>query len=62
MKSNFVHSFIVDKNLTKAIIIFINMQQFYRTGSDWTPDGHMYLHYSSSLLISSPDITFHGSR
>ena len=48
---SFRHSFIVCHDLTISLILGLDFSSQQRIGTDWTPDGHMYLHQGNQKLI-----------
>ena len=48
---SFRHSFIVCHDLTSSLILGLDFSSQQQIGSDWTPDGCMYLHQEKEKLI-----------
>ena len=51
----FVHTFIVFKNLWKELITGINMHLLHWLVCDWTDNGYMFLHEDKKVLNHSLD-------
>ena len=46
------YDFVVCKNLTKPLIIGLDIKQKHRIGYDWLPDSKLYLHKNREIIIS----------
>ena len=44
-------SFIVCRDLTSSLILGLDFSSQQQIGTDWTPDGHMYLYQGKQKLI-----------
>jgi len=49
----FKHQFIVCKGMTSSVLLGLDFASKYKVGSDWTSDGHMFLHQGSKKLATS---------
>ena len=54
--AQFMHTFIICKNLQKELVKGLDMPQVHHLGCDWTENGHMLLHWGADTLIISIDI------
>ena len=50
------------KNLQKELVIVLDMQHIYCSGSDWTENGHMFLHQGANMLVNSVEIARNEPR
>ena len=51
----FMHTFIVFKNVQKELLIWLHVQQLHYLGCHLTESGHKFLHQGTNVLINSID-------